>query len=252
MLDAFGQPQSLVVLGGSSDIAGAVVRVLAGRRCTTVVLAGRDPARLEHAAGDARAAGASAVTPVLFDATRVEGATQVVDDCFAAAGDVDMVLMAVGLLSDQRDELDARRSAEVAAVNYSWPVAALTRAAARMAEQGAGRIVVLSSAAAVRARRANFVYGSAKAGLDVFALGLAEALRGTGVVVQVVRPGVVRTKMTEGLPPVPLTTGPDAVADAVVAGLQSGTPVIWSPPVLRVAALAMRAMPQALWRRVGR
>ena len=134
--------------------------------------------------------------------------------------------------------------------SYAWPAVALTRVAARMTAQGYGRIVVLSSVAGVRVRRANFVYGSAKAGIDGFSVGLGEALRGTGVSVQVVRPGFVRTKMTEGLPAAPFATSAEAVAAAVVHGLESGAPVIWSPPVLGPAFVLLRNLPRALWRRL--
>ena len=86
--------------------------------------------------------------------------------------------------------------------------------------QGHGRILVLSSVAGYRVRRSNFVYGAAKAGLDGFAKGLGEAVRGTGVSVHVVRPGFVRTKMTEGRPAAPFAVGPDRVAEDVVRGLE--------------------------------
>ncbi|HVC13847.1 MAG TPA: SDR family NAD(P)-dependent oxidoreductase [Acidimicrobiales bacterium] len=250
MLDAFGQPQSAVVLGGTSDLAGAIVDALVRRHCKTVVLAGRDEARLASASRAAGDAGADHVATVRFDALDVADATRAVDECFDAAGPVDLVLLAVGVLSSERDELDAARTADVVTATYSWPAVALTRAASRLREQGYGRIVVLSSVAAVRVRRQNFVYASAKAGLDAFAIGLSEALRGSGVVVQVVRPGRVPTKMTAGLPKAPLSTTPEAVARVVVDGLESGAQVVWAPPLARWALLVARAVPQAIWRRL--
>lgn len=250
MLDAFGQPQSMVVLGGTSDIARATVRALAPRRLSTVVLAGRDEERLAAAAAEAKAAGVDHVPTVTFDARHVDQAAAVVEQCFAAAGDVDVVLVAVGVLSRREDELDPACTAEVATTGYTWPATALSAVGARLKAQGHGRIVVLSSVAGVRVRRANFVYGSAKAGLDGFALGLAEALRGTGVEVQVVRPGFVRTKMTAGMPEAPMATTAEAVAQAVVDGLGSGTPVIWVPRALEWLFGALRLLPAGLWRRL--
>lgn len=250
MLDAFGQPQSIVVLGGTSDIAGAVVDRLCARRCRTVVLAGRDPERLAAAAARAEAAGAARVARVVFDALDVVGAAATVEECFAKAGDVDAVLVAVGVLSGRQNELDAAHAADVASVTYAWPVAAITRAAALLADQGYGKIVVLSSVAGVRVRRANFVYGSAKAGLDAFALELSDALHDTGVTVQVVRPGFVLTKMTEGIPAAPLATTAEAVADAVVAGLGTRSTVVWAPPVLRPLFAVLRRLPATLWKRL--
>ena len=126
----------------------------------------------------------------------------------------------------------------------------MAAAAAQLTRQGHGRIVVLSSVAGYRVRRSNYVYGSAKAGLDGFALGLGESLRGTGVSVHIVRPGFVRTKMTTGRPPVPFTVGPDRVAADTVRGLRSAKTVIWSPGVLKWVVGPLRLLPQALWRRL--
>ena len=116
--------------------------------------------------------------------------------------------------------------------------------------QGHGRILVLSSVAGYRVRRSNFVYGAAKAGLDGFAKGLGEAVRGTGVSVHVVRPGFVRTKMTEGRPAAPFAVGPDRVAEDVVRGLERGQAVIWSPGVLRAVFGVLGLLPDAIWRKL--
>lgn len=250
MLDAFGQPQSIVVLGGTSDIAGAVVERLCARRCRTVVLAARDVERLHFSATRAKEAGADQAVEVVFDAREVASAPTTVDRCFEAAGEVDVVLIAVGVLSGRQNERHAAHSAEVAAVTYAWPVAAATRAAELLVEQGFGRVVFISSVAGVRVRRANFVYGSAKAGLDAFALGLAEVVRGSGVTVQVVRPGFVRTKMTAGMPVAPLATTPEVVADAVVSGLSTSEQIVWVPRALRPLFAVLTRVPETIWKRL--
>lgn len=250
MLDAFGQPQSMVVLGGTSDIGRAVVRALAARRCHTVVLAGRDPNRLAQAAEEARRAGANQVSTVTFDASETADAARTVDECFAEASRVDLVLVAVGALSRKGQELDPHQTAAVTTVSYAWPAAAMSRAAALLSDQGQGRIVVLSSVAGVRVRQANYVYGSAKAGLDAFSLGLAETVRNFGVSVQVIRPGFVRSKMTAGMAAAPFATTPDSVASAIVSGLGVTANVIWVPPLLRWLFLVLKVLPSAVWRRL--
>ncbi len=252
MFDAFGTPQSVVVLGATSDIGAAIVDRLVQRGCRTVVLAGRDVDGLRRARERVRSAGATDVHEVRFDALDVDDAADAVTRSFeAVSGSVDMVLLAVGVLGDQdRDEGDPGRISDVATVDFTWPAAALAAAAVRLREQGSGRLVVLSSVAGVRVRRANYVYGSAKAGLDAYAIGLSEGLRGSGVRVHVVRPGFVHTKMTEGLSAAPLSTSADAVADRVIRGLELGQTVIWSPPILRWVFFVFRLLPQAVWRRL--
>jgi decaprenylphospho-beta-D-erythro-pentofuranosid-2-ulose 2-reductase len=249
--DAFGHPQSVVVLGGTSDIAREIVNVLAGQRCRSVVLAGRDASALQRTAGELSRSVANVAT-VTFDATSVDDIDKTVRLCFEAANEpVDLVIMAVGELGVQEtDETDARRIARMMTVNVTWPAAALAEVAAKLQRQGHGKIVVLSSVAGFRVRRSNFVYGSTKAGLDGFALGLGEAVRGTGISVHVVRPGFVHTKMTAGRPAAPFAVTPERVADDVVRGLERGDAVIWSPGVLRYVFSAFRLLPQPLWRRL--
>jgi decaprenylphospho-beta-D-erythro-pentofuranosid-2-ulose 2-reductase len=249
--DAFGHPQSVVVLGGTSDIAREIVNVLAGQRCRSVVLAGRDASALQRTAGELSRSVANVAT-VTFDATSVDDIDKTVRLCFEAANEpVDLVIMAVGELGVQEtDEADARRIARMMTVNVTWPAAALAEVAAKLQRQGHGKIVVLSSVAGFRVRRSNFVYGSTKAGLDGFALGLSEAVRGTGISVHVVRPGFVHTKMTAGRPAAPFAVTPERVADDVVRGLERGDAVIWSPGVLRYVFSAFRLLPQPLWRRL--
>ncbi|HWE68665.1 MAG TPA: SDR family NAD(P)-dependent oxidoreductase [Acidimicrobiales bacterium] len=252
MMDAFGLPQSVVVFGGTSDIASAILAELVPRGCHTVVLAGRDDARLSEVAAAVSGLGATRVVPVQFDATDVAGATLVASRCLTAAeGPVDLILMAVGELGEQlADEVDAGRVAEMITVNYTWPTAVLAVCAQHLRTQGSGRLVVLSSVAGVRVRRANYLYGSAKAGLDAFCAGLAESLRGTGAQLQTVRPGFVRSKMTEGLRSAPFARDPSDVAAAVLKGLETGQPVVWAPPVLRWVFLGLRHLPATLWRRL--
>jgi decaprenylphospho-beta-D-erythro-pentofuranosid-2-ulose 2-reductase len=252
MENAFGQPQTLIVLGGSSDIARGLTKKLAAARAHTVVLAGRSDTLLEEASREATTYGAATVDTVLFDAKDVADAARVVSECFDKVDDtVDLVVVAVGLMGDQYGkEDDAALAGEVATVNFSWPVAALAETRRRLVAQGSGRILVISSVAAVRVRRSLYLYGGAKAGLDRLCEGMADSLEGTGVRLQLLRPGVVRTRMSEGLPNVPFTTDVDEVVKNILKGLANGDPVIWSPPILRYVFMVLRHLPRPLWRKV--
>jgi decaprenylphospho-beta-D-erythro-pentofuranosid-2-ulose 2-reductase len=251
MIDATGRPQSVLVLGGSSEIAQAIVDRLVPARCRTVVLAGREGPRLSAAADRAKAAGADVVETVPFDATDDAGHPAFADRVFDRFGDIDLVIVAAGVLGDQRaDEGDPAAAAAVITTNFTGPAAAMLAVAARLRDQGHGRLVVLSSVAGLRARKANFIYGSSKSGLDAFSQGLGDSLEGTGVGVTIVRPGFVVGRMTEGMTPAPFSTTPDAVADLVVRGIESGSAVVYAPPLLRWVFAVMRLLPQAVWRRM--
>ncbi|MER5448930.1 decaprenylphospho-beta-D-erythro-pentofuranosid-2-ulose 2-reductase [Streptomyces sp. NPDC002766] len=250
MKDAFGLPQSLLVLGGTSEIALATARRLIARRTRVVWLAGRPSPALETAAAELRALGPEVHT-VAFDALEPDSHETVLGKVFAE-GDVDVVLLAFGVLGDQaNDERDAASAVRVAQTNYTGAVSAGLVSARALQAQGHGSLVVLSSVAGERARRSNFIYGSSKAGLDAFAQGLGDALHGTGVHVMVVRPGFVRSKMTAGLPETPLATTPEHVATAIELGLRRRSETVWVPGTLRVVMAALRHVPRGLFRRLA-
>ncbi|MFI6688221.1 decaprenylphospho-beta-D-erythro-pentofuranosid-2-ulose 2-reductase [Streptomyces sp. NPDC050485] len=249
MKDAFGSPQSLLVLGGTSEIGLATARRLVARRTRTVWLAGRPSPALDAAAAGLRELGADVHT-LGFDALDSASHEGALGRVFAQ-GDIDMVLLAFGVLGDQsRDEGEPLAAVRVAQTNYTGAVSAGLICAKALQAQGHGSLVVLSSVAGERARRANFIYGSSKAGLDAFAQGLGDALHGTGVHVMVVRPGFVRTKMTAGLAEAPLATTPEAVAQAIESGLRRRAEVVWVPGALRVVMSALRHAPRGVFRRL--
>jgi decaprenylphospho-beta-D-erythro-pentofuranosid-2-ulose 2-reductase len=249
VIDALGSVGSLLLVGGTSDIAVATARRYLQERPLRIVVAARDTPRRAAVAEELRAAGAT-VDVVDFDADDPGAPKRMVAEA-AAGGDIDVALVAFGLLGDAEQlRTDPAAVAELAQVNYVAPAVVGTELANRMREQGHGVIVALSSVAGERPRAANFVYGSTKAGLDAFFSGLADSLVGTGVTVLVVRPGFVRTKMTEGLPAAPLATTPEAVAAAIVTGIRRGRHTVWVPGAMRWVMSGLRHTPRAIFRRL--
>jgi len=243
-----GVTPRILLLGGTSEIGLAILAALAAPAGTEVILAGRDEQRLAAAGKQLP----YQVTTVPYDAVETAGHQAFADAVFAG-GPLDMVISAAGVLIGQREaERDVRRAAEMIETNFTGHVTSLLAIAAQMRAQGRGTIVVLSSVAAVRPRKANFVYGAAKAGLDAFARGLADSLHGTGVRVVVVRPGFVTGRMTAGMSPAPLSSTPEQVGAATAAALRGGKASVWIPAPLAGLAVALRAVPRPLWRRVSR
>lgn len=246
-MDAVGRYRTVLVLGGGSEIAHAILRELLRQGPFRVVLAARRPDELD--AAELEAAGAE-VGRVAFDVRAPSTHASSLGAVFDGE-DVDLVLLAAGVLGEQAEaERDADAALAVAETNFSGAVSALTVAAERLRVQGHGTIVVLSSVAAQVPRRSNYVYGASKAGLDAFARGLQLATPETGVRVLVVRPGFVRTKMTAGRAAVPFAVGPEAVAAAVVAGLRRGDAIVWVPPALRAVMWVLSRLPAAVLRKL--
>ena len=240
-----------MLLGGTSEIGQAIVRRLVSPATTTVVLACRTPEAATAFADELRGRGVATVDVVPSTPRTRPSHPRLLADLAERHGDLDVVVLAVGILGRQSaydaDPADAARSV---AVNFGSVVSLGLSTATRFREQGHGQLVVLSSVAGERVRKANFVYGATKAGLDGFAQGLGDALAGPGASVLVVRPGFVKGRMTAGLPPSPLSSTPDQVAAATVAGLAKGRRVVWVPPTLRLVFAVFRHLPGAVWRRL--
>lgn len=243
--------RTALVLGATSDIAVAIVAQLAREGLHRVVLAARDP--------DAATAAVSAVAPTLeveavaWDALEVDGHRGLLDRAEEHLGRIDLVLCAVGLLGHHAGASMGPVDVEhIVRTNFAGPAAALAAAGQHLRERDHGTIVVLSSVSGLRARRSNFVYGSTKAGLDVFTQGLSDSLVGTGVRCVIVRPGFVRSRMTEGLDPAPFSTDPATVARATVAALRyPRREVVSVPRILGPLFGVIRMLPRPLWRRVA-
>ena len=252
MRDALGGVQSILVLGGTSEIAVATTLALAPNRDARVVLAVRDPATAADTVDRLHGAGVQRVDVIAFEARDTASHQKVIDAVFAEHGDIDLVLLAFGVLGDQHQfDHDPTAAADAAIVNYAGAVSSGLAVAEQFRRQGHGTLVVLSSVAAERARKTNYVYGSTKAGLDAFAQGLGDALVGTGARVMVVRPGFVHTRMTAGMPAQPFSTTPEAVAAVIARGLERGDEIVWAPTILRYVFAVLRHLPRGLWRLVS-
>ncbi|AXB45871.1 decaprenylphospho-beta-D-erythro-pentofuranosid-2-ulose 2-reductase [Amycolatopsis albispora] len=250
MIDAVGNPQSLLLLGGTSDIALAIAeKYLADGGPLRVVLAARPSERLEAAAQRLKNAGAE-VSTVPFDAKDTGSHPAVIEQAFAD-GDIDVTVVAFGLLGDAEEVWqDHAKAVELATVNYSSAVSVGVALSEKLKQQGHGTIIAMSSVAGERVRRSNFLYGSSKAGFDGFFLGLGEALAPYGVKVTVVRSGQVRTKMTEGMKDAPLTTDAEQVATTAVDAARRGKDLVWSPAPFRFVMSALRHVPRPIFRKL--
>jgi len=248
MQNALQEPQTIVLLGGTSEIGRAIVDELVSPSARTLVLACRRPgeAHPEHFVRDALDV---VVEP--FDAAATATHEAFARRLAEAHGDLDVVIVAFGVLGDQRTfDGDPQAAAEAVHVNYTGGVAASLAFAGVMRRQGHGHLVVLSSVAGERVRAANFVYGSSKAGLDAFAQGLGDSLAGSGVEVTVVRPGFVHSRMTRGMKSAPFATTPRVVGELAVAGMRAGRHTVWTPGILRYVFSILRHVPRPVFRRL--
>ncbi|HEX5144041.1 MAG TPA: decaprenylphospho-beta-D-erythro-pentofuranosid-2-ulose 2-reductase [Mycobacterium sp.] len=255
VFDAVGNPQTILLLGGTSEIGLAICKRYLQNAAAHIVLAAMpgDPLR-DDAAAQMCAAGASSVEVIDFDALDTESHPAVIDAAFNSGGkarDVDVAIVAFGLLGDA-EELwqNQRKAVQIAEINYTAAVSVGVLLAEKMRAQGHGQIIAMSSAAGERVRRSNFVYGSTKAGLDGFYLGLGEALREHNVRVLVIRPGQVRTRMSAHVKEAPLTVDKEDVAELAVTASAAGKDLVWAPGAFRYVMMVLRHIPRPIFRKL--
>lgn len=257
VFDAVGNPQAILVLGGTSEIGLAIAERYLRDASARVILADLpNHPRKDAAIATMTAAGAKSVEWVDFDGVKVDTHPAVIDEAWGG-GDVDVAIVAFGLLGEA-EELwqDQRKAVQIAQINYTAAVSVGVLVGERMRAQGSGRIIAMSSAAGERVRRSNFVYGSTKAGLDGFYLGLGEALREFGVRVLVIRPGQVRTKTTidylaaTGAKEAPFTVDKEYVAELAVTASAKGKDLVWAPGAFRYVMMVLRHVPRPIFRKL--
>lgn len=251
MIDATGNPGRILVLGGTSEIGLAIASEYLAHAPAEIVLACQpgDP-QTEASAEKLLEAGANEVMVVDFDATAFDTHAEVVDAAWAG-GDVDVAIVAFGLLGDAETLWrDQAKAVQIAQVNYTGAVSVGVLLGQKMSTQGYGQIIVMSSAAGEKVRRSNFVYGSTKAGLDGFYRNLGEALEPAGVKVLVIRPGQVRTRMSAGVKEAPLTVDKEDVARQAVDAARDGKQLIWAPPLFQLVMLVLKHIPAPIFRKL--
>lgn len=249
MIDATGNPQTVLLLGGTSEIGLAIVKEYLAKQPLRVVLGLQPGDELRDATvAELAAAGATAVDVLDFDAVDFDSHPRVIDAAWALA-DIDVAIVAFGLLGDA-EELwqDQAKAVQIAQVNYTGAVSVGVLLGQQMKAQGYGQIIAMSTVAGELVRRSNFVYGSTKAGLDGFYRLLGEALAPFGPKVLVVRPGQVRTRMSAHVKEAPLTVDKEELAAQVVDAARKGQKLIWVPAPFRLVMMVLKHVPGPIFR----
>jgi NAD(P)-dependent dehydrogenase (short-subunit alcohol dehydrogenase family) len=242
---------NVVVLGGTKGMGRAVARRLA-QRGDRIVLLGRDEGELARSGADLEVRGARHVGHATCDLEQPAGFVAALEAAGAQLGRLDAVVVTAGLFATQDQlEADAGLTGRLLAVNFTNTILFCEEARRRLLAAGGGTLCVFSSVAGERGRKPVVLYGAAKAGLTAYLEGLDHRFHGVGLRVVCVKPGFVRTSMTAGLPEPPFAGDADTVAAAVVAAIDRGTPVVYTPPIWRLVMTVVRLLPRAVMRRAG-
>jgi short-subunit dehydrogenase len=242
----------VAVLGATRGMGRALARLMAARG-DAVFLLGRDQRDLEKSARDLEVrAGKGRVGVAVCDLERPETFGPALDAAEAGLGGLDTVVVTAGLFAPQdRLEAEPELARRLLLVDFTNTVAFCEAARVRLLARGGGTLCAFSSVAGERGRKPVILYGAAKAGLTRYLEGLDHKFRAAGLRTVCVKPGFVKTSMTEGLTPPPFAGEPEAVAAAVLRGIDRGTPVVYAPAIWRLVMLVIRNLPRFVMRKIN-
>ena len=243
--------KSVLVVGATSAIAEATARIYAANGDRIYLLA-RNQDRLEVIKRDLQVRGADAVYSARFEALDFDSHAGMVDSVFQELTKIDIVLIAHGSLPDQqRCQKSASEAREELEVNAIGTISILTYLSNILESQKFGVVAVITSVAGDRGRKSNYVYGAAKGMLSIFLQGLRNRLFDAGVVVVDIKPGFVETPMTESFSKGALWASPSTVARCVVDGIERKKHTVYAPGYWRVIMFLIRAIPEAIFKRLN-
>ena len=241
----------VLLLGATSGIGGALARRLAAQG-HDLILAGRDKDDLESRARDIELRYGVRAEALLFEALDFDSHPGLIEACFHAAPEgLEGVALCHGAMSDPDEAATSFASARhMIDVNYTSAVSLLDRAAEQLERQGHGWICAVTSVAGDRGRASNYHYGSSKGALSIYLSGLRVRLARAGVSVTDVRPGMVDTRLTYGLPGLVLVVQPETIAADTWKAIRRGRAVVYTPWVWQIIMGIVRRLPYFVFKRL--
>jgi decaprenylphospho-beta-D-erythro-pentofuranosid-2-ulose 2-reductase len=246
--------KKVVLLGATKGMGRSLARLLVARG-DQIFLLGRDPDDLARSARDLEARGgqaAGAIGSAVCDLERPEQFGPALDAAEAALAGLEMVVVTAGMFATQDAlEADPELARRLLTVDFANTVVFCEEARRRLLARGGGTLCVFSSVAGERGRKPVVLYGAAKAGLSRYLEGLDHKFHARGLRAICVKPGFVRTSMTEGLKSPPFAGEPDAVAKSVLGAIDRGTPVVYAPGIWAMIMTVIRLLPRFVMRKIG-
>lgn len=241
-----------ILLGATRGIGRAVARTLAARG-DELFLLGRDALELSRSAADLELRGAKQpVKSALCNLEAPAGFAAALSAAQEALGDVDSIIVTAGLFATQAAmEADVELLHRVLSVNFANTVVFCEHARKLLLTRGGGSLCVVSSVAGERGRKPVISYGASKAGLSAYLEGLDHKFYAQGLRVICVKPGFVKTGMTQGLKPPPFAGEPEQVARDIVAAIDRNQPVLYTPRMWGPVMMVIRRLPRFVMRQIN-
>lgn len=238
--------QHILVFGASSAICAALLKLYAAKGATFYLVA-RDAQKLIAQTDDLQVRGGTVAGTESYDFNQWDAHDGVVKRAVESLGWIDVVIVAHGTLPDQSQcEVSPASVRACMEENFTSAAIILQCCAAALSVQGSGTLVAISSVAGDRGRKSNYVYGAAKSGVDALLQGLHARFTGSAVEVVNIKPGMIKTPMTQEMKAGALWSTPEVIAPKILRAITTGGGVYYVPGYWRFIMFVIRSLPNAI------
>jgi decaprenylphospho-beta-D-erythro-pentofuranosid-2-ulose 2-reductase len=242
--------RAVLILGAASAIARSAANDFAAKGCP-LFLAGRNQDELKRLASDIKIRHQTDVKIGLFDAEAFDTHYDFLQNVIHQMNGLDGVVIGFGDLGDHKKAIiDFKQALHIINCNYVGACSIISHCANYLGQQESGFIIALTSVAGDRGRQSNYIYGSAKAGLNTFLEGLRNRLFHANVRVITIKPGLVDTPMTFGRINFFLMASPESVGKKIVKISEQSKDIAYVPAFWRYLMMVVRFLPECIFKRL--
>ena len=240
--------KTVLILGGNSDVGKSIARDFS-KLGSNIILTSRKKGQLDSFKSDLKIRYSIKCDLEFFDVLDFNSHESFY---FNLKKKPDIVISCIGYLDNQeKSENSFEESLKSIQTNFTGLVSILNVVSNDFESRKSGIIVGISSVAGDRGRGSNYIYGCSKSGFTSYLSGLRNRLNKSNVKVITVKPGFIKTKMTNHLDlPKLLTASPDYISNVIINSIRKNKNVIYIKWFWRWIMLIIKIIPESIFQKM--
>lgn len=245
--------KTIVIFGGTSDIANACLRQWLKKENFKILLVGRDYSRIKASADNLSARYPNSIFEYIESDLLKSNSIQALTSNLFERHEINIALIAHGNLSNQEKcQIDLNYCEKELIINGLSACLISEAVSLAFTKQGSGILAVIGSVAGDRGRKSNYTYGAAKGLVDIYVQGLQHKFYKTPINIILIKPGPTDSAMTKHLlNEKGSLANISHVAKIIVKGIQNKKQVIYTPRRWMIIMLIIKALPKFIFNKLN-